>query len=218
MSITLAFDIESSGVESQCSVIAIGASVVDSEFKELDSFLYANYFDEKTIFELRCWDEFWCHNSKQLNKLIQMDKKVKGVKHGEHEMINKFHEFRQKWETYAKENNLKFYLCSDNPVFDGGMINKLYHKYTNYKPLPYSALPDQTYDTLWDVHSIERGLLSCVIPEFQGDYGYSEKLKELYSCPKFEKEHDHMPQNDAYNIAMEFQIIKGIQEDRIPRL
>ena len=53
--LVLAFDVEYSGIET----IAIGASIMDSEFKELDNFFEGIYIKTETEFSERCWKQFW---------------------------------------------------------------------------------------------------------------------------------------------------------------
>lgn len=48
MKLVLAFDIERSGTTVEYETIAIGASVVDENLKELDNFLYLNYYPIET--------------------------------------------------------------------------------------------------------------------------------------------------------------------------
>ena len=63
--IVLAFDIEHSGKE----VLAIGASVVDSNFKQLDSFFMGVYDPVYTQFSDRCYNSFWKDKQELLETL-----------------------------------------------------------------------------------------------------------------------------------------------------
>jgi hypothetical protein len=114
MKITLAFDIERSGATDKYDTIAIGASVLDEEFKELDSLLLLGYVENKTQFEPRCWTEFWKQNTDMLNTL-----KYTGELEYEdmqREMIEQFQAFRSKWELFCKENDHELLLVFP-PIF-----------------------------------------------------------------------------------------------------
>ena len=63
--LVLAFDIEHSGIET----IGVGASVVDTTFKQLDSFFIGIYDPVETKFSERCWNTFWSKNKEVLNIL-----------------------------------------------------------------------------------------------------------------------------------------------------
>lgn len=230
--IALAFDIERSGATDKQDTIAIGASVVNEKLEELDSLFLQGYvpykgrdsnrltqiirqlltFDKErdyTIFEPRCWDEFW---SKHEDKLKQLQY------HGERsyisrqeEMIREFQKFRRKWENYASENSIKYYLVSDNKVFDGGFINQMIFRHLpNEMPIPYRA-SDGKYSSFCETHSMMRGLLMSADPGYKLEWGFFKRIGEIYYFPESAKKHDHRPDNDAYTIAYEFQILRGIQ-------
>lgn len=211
--VVLAFDIEYSGYE----VIAIGASVVNADFIELDRFFFGNYVPDVTQFEHRCWNEFWSKTQDILDiikyKGDQNDLKEKR----ELEMITQFQQFRAKWEG---EKNL--ILVTDNNIFDGGLINQLIKKYLpNTEGIPYSASKDengkQQYQPFWETFSQQKGLLMGIEPNFRSDWGLTDKIFELYEVNKPKVPHDHNPANDAYTIAYDQQILFGIRDGRIIR-
>lgn len=213
MKITLAFDIERSGATDQYDTIAIGASVLDEEFKELDSLLVLGYVENKTKFEPRCWDEFWSKNVDMLNTL----KYTGELKYEDRqkEMIEQFQAFRAKCELWCKENKHELLLVSDNCVYDGGFINNMIYKYMpDTLPIPYSA-SEQKYESFQETHSILNGILKVVDPEFCKEWGFTKRVEELFEVPEKKVSHDHNPANDAYYIAFDHQICNAIANGRI---
>ena len=168
----LAFDIERSGGLGKHETIGIGASVVDENFNELERLFLPGYFaktsSEPTVFEQRCWDEFWCKYENQLNELIYPGSLTKHER--QHEMITEFQAFRAKWETKANNANVDFYLVSDNSVYDGGFINEMIFEHLpDQMPIPYSA-SKQEYEAFCDTHSQQKGLLMSIDPSFQSNW------------------------------------------------
>jgi hypothetical protein len=218
MSIVLAFDIERSGATSEYETIAIGASVVNNNFEELDSLFLPGYFDDSsktpTSFEKRCWEEFWSKNPDTLKKLKYSGNLSKNER--QKEMIEEFQLFRNKWETYASENKMNFALVSDNNVYDGGFINELICKHTDYLPIPFST--KREYSSFFETFSQQKGLLMVVDPSFKSDWGLSDRISKLYDLPKPKKEHTHLPSDDAYTIAYDQQVLFGIRDGKIKRL
>lgn len=218
----LAFDIEKSGATNEYPVIGIGASVVDENMRELDQLFLPGYFPNKTPFEPRCWDEFWNMHQDQLNML-----EYKGPKTPEErqaDMIRIFQEFRKRWEEQCANAGIQLELVSDNNVYDGGFLNDMIHKHLKGTfPIPYSARAKQEgtqiYSSFWETYSQQRGLLFVVDPEFalNKQWGYSDRIKELYDVPEIKVSHDHNPANDAYTIACDQQILFGIASGRFKR-
>ena len=210
--VVLSFDIERSGSRSQDQTIAIGASVVDSDFIQLDSLFTYSYVPGVTTFEERAWNEFWVKN---LDILEQLEYKGPLNLHDrEFEMISQFHEFRKKWELKTNNNLI---LCNDNSPFDVHYLNELYGKYLpNVLPMPYTA-HSQEYSPLWETHSIQKGLLAAVIPSFTSNWGFTDKIKEIYNVPKMPETmtHNHLPHHDAYTIATEMHVLMKIQKGEI---
>lgn len=226
--IVLAFDIERAGATAEYDTIAIGASVVDENLKELDRLFLPGYIKNVTKFEPRCWDEFWSKNLDQL-ELIKYERSECGSELersecGEDneavqkEMIENFQEFRAKWELRAKASGAKFQIVSDNNVFDGGFINNMIFKHLpGTLPLPYTASFPQEYSSFFETHSQQKGLLTAVDPEFKSDWGLSKRISELYNVPECTVVHDHHPCNDAYTIAYEQHVLNGIRDGRYKR-
>ena len=96
--IVLSFDIERSGATREYDTLALGASVVDENFQELDRYYCNCYFPTETNFEPRCWNEFWSKNLDVLEYIKYTGDKTKAER--EREMIEGFQNFRAKWEKY----------------------------------------------------------------------------------------------------------------------
>lgn len=213
--IVLAFDIEKAGAKTEHPVIAIGASVMNESFKELDSLLIPLYRGDPKVFEDRCYNEFWCHH---LDKLPTFT--YKGELNEEHMFIDaiyKFQEFRAKWEKECRENSKELLLISDNMIFDGGCINELISRYAPDEfPLPYST--DGVYSDFKDIGDVECGLLTGVIlqnPELKINGKKTEMIHRLFGAPEPPKEHDHLPNNDANFIAFRYQVFRNVQKKNL---
>lgn len=209
--LVLAFDIERSGGFSHHDTIALGASVVNDKMEELDRYFFNCYLKNETVFEKRCWDEFWSNHQDILKTLEYTGPKTKSEL--EHEMISGFQEFRKKWEKYAEDNDMILALVSDNNVYDGGFVNELICKYLSdtYMPIPYSAYRKE-YNPFYETHSQQVGLLYATDPSHKSYWGVTKRIRELYSnIPECKKFHDHNPANDAYTIAFDQQVLFGIR-------
>lgn len=216
MKYTLAFDIERSGCSKQYDTIGIGASVVDSNFNELDNLFLKGYSQKETKFEQRCWDEFWIKNQESLKKLEYTGNL--NYKERQFEMISTFQEFRKKWENIAKSNGYELDLVSDGCVFDSGFINEMIFEHLpEILPIPHSA-STQEFSPFYDTTSEIKGLLSVIDPSFKQNWGYSKRLYELYDVPIFDKKHDNNPANDAFTIAVQHQIVLNIRDKKIKLL
>lgn len=209
--VVLAFDIERAGPTDYQNTIAIGASVVDEDLTELDRMLECGYFEGATKFDQNCWDNFWCKNEKSLKKLKYTGKLDQYQR--EAEMVCAFLEFRLKWENLTEEKGWKLELVSDNGVYDGGFINQMMFEHTDYLPIPYNV-KDSSWNSLWETHSQQRGLLMAVNPEFRKDKGFSDRINALYSIKKSTIKADHTPANDAYNTARDQQVLLGIRNGK----
>lgn len=213
MRYTLAFDIERSGCSKSYDTIAIFASIIDQNFNELDNLFLTGYFPKETKFEKRCWDEFWIKNQDFLKKL-----EYKGnltYKERQKEMIVTFQEFRKKWERNALDKGFEIDLVSDGCIFDAGFINDMLYDYLpNVLPIPYSAYT-QDFSPFYDTTSEIKGLLSVIDPTFTKNWGYFNRLKEIYDIEKYVKYSYNNPINDAYNIALQHQILLNIKDNKI---
>lgn len=216
MSYILAFDIERSGATNKYSTIAIGVSVIDEEFNKLESKLWRNYVPDKTSFEPRCWNEFWSKRINVLNEFITTPTTLDTLEN-EKNIIEQFQEFRRQWEAKAKSENKKLIVCCDNLIYDGGFINELIMTYTNDLPLPYSASYPQKFSSLWETHSMQKGLLSVVDSKFTSNWGLTDRMFELYNVDRPTVDHDHLPQNDAYTIAYDMAVMLRIRQGTLSR-
>jgi hypothetical protein len=209
MRIVLAFDIEKAGPSPSDPILAIGASVVNQDFKEMDSLFLPCYVPDKTVFDEKCWDEFWSKRIVTLKSLTYDG--ILTPFEREHDVVQKFQEFREKWETYCEENDIEYYLVSDTNAFDAGCINHLLHIHlSDEMPIPYSASKKE-YSSFINVSDYQRGVLAVVDPEFSAYWGMTDKIEEMFEVPPKERDYDHNPTNDAYTIAYDFQILMGIK-------
>lgn len=215
--IVLAFDIERSGSRVDNETIAIGASVVNSDLKELESLFLTGFFtpDHRTptIFEKRCWEEFWSKYPDSL-KILEYKGDLGKVER-QREMCEIFQMFRERWEIYAYDNKVNLEIVADNNVYDGGFINDMICKHTSDLPIPFTASSPQKYRSFWETHSEQRGLLMAVDPSFKKNWGFGERIRELYNVPVMIRSHDHNPANDSYTIAFEQQVLLGVRDGRI---
>lgn len=214
--ITLAFDIERAGSTDKYDTIAIGASVIDEDLNELDSLFLPAHFPKETVFEDRCWNQFWSkpENLKVLETLEYNGKLSKTAR--ESEIIEEFQNFRRKWERYCQDNHKKLELVCDNNVYDAAFINLLIYDNLDALPIPYTA-DKQEYSAFWETHAMQRGFLFAVDPAYNSDWNLFKRISELYNIPLPQKQHDHNPANDAYVIAYEHQILQGIKQGKYQR-
>lgn len=216
MKITLAFDIERSGATDQYQTIAIGASIVDEKFQELDSLFLLGYFPDDTTFEPRCWNEFWSKHPDTL-KTLEYNGPLT-MEDRQREMITLFQDFRRKWEAICQRDELDYMLVSDNNVYDGGFINLMIFKYLpGTLPLPYSASVPQSYESYFETHSLQKIIAQWSNKSFTQDWGFSQEIEKLFNLPEAKKSHDHNPANDVYRIAYDYQICCGIIKGSISK-
>jgi len=242
----LAIDIERSGSGPDCRVIAIGASVVDENFQQLDS-LYAPCFKSTEVaFELRCVKEFWLGDElKELDKYrageqpvsaslpvstvlkrIEADtptvdnegKPIRTQRETEVNALDKLIYFVQKWEVKAQQDKALLKRCSDNVIFDIGAINAMV---TQYRPdimqMPYSWTSGE-YGALYDVHQTQRGFLLAHDPQWATKYwGLTKAIEATWDVPKKILEHTHLPHEDAYGIAFDLQVLDAIALGRLKK-
>lgn len=222
--VVLAFDIERTGAKPEHETIAIGISVVNENFKQLDSWLIVGYIprpipEDGTApegFEVSPWEEFWCDKQEHLEKLSivpypQQKPQQKTQQETQQKMIIQFQEFRKKWEYRASVEGFKLEVCCDNPVYDGWFINEMLCQYLpEYHPLPYASR-QISYQPLWDTDSMLRGLLATADPTYKNNWGLSNRVREIYDVETEDIDHD------AYNIACDAQIVLGVRDCRIHR-
>lgn len=209
--LVLAFDIERSGGTSEYETLAIGACVMNEDLVVLDTYYCNCYFPNDTLFEERCYNEFWSKNLDVLKTLIYTGEKSKNER--EYEMIEGFQNFRKRWETFAANRGFSYYLVSDNSIFDGMFVNDLIFKHLkNTLPIPYSA-STQEYERFYETHSIQKGIL--ITHGCDDDWGLYDNLKKIYHLPDCNVVHDHNPVNDAHTIAFEMHMLFRIQKESV---
>lgn len=215
--LTLAFDIERTGATTEYDTIGIWASVVDADLKELDRLFLPGYMGkEDTKFEKRCWDEFWSKNEDKL-ALLQYEGDSDREER-QKEMITEFQEFRRKWEKIADEKKLKLELVSDNNVYDGRFINDMIEKHRpEDMPIPYNA-GDRKHSSFWETHSMQKGLLAIVDPQYNENWNFFQRIGELYTLPEMVIPLDHKLANNARSIASEHQVCLGIKAKKFKRI
>ena len=135
--------------------MAIGASVINQNFKEVDSLFLPAYVPDQTQFDQRCLDEFWSEHPTTLNSLTY-DGILTPAERAT-EMAEKFQEFRRNWETHARENDVEYYFVSDTDIFDAEAINQLLHSYC-----PDEALFRTLHPTNSTTNSIRTLLMSPI--------------------------------------------------------
>ena len=209
---TLAVDIEKVGARLGGDIVAIGSVLMDRDFQIHKEFFEKCFFDKSQVDDDTM--DFYEKNKKMFNNF-----KYEGDLTKEErlcEVINKFQNFRRECEDLAKTFNYKLEFVTDNNVFDGGHLNYLIEKYTKDLPIPYSASKDengnQTYSTFFETHSELRGILASMCPDFKEDWGYTDKIKEVFDLPEFKIKHDHNPLNDAKTIAYDHIVFLGIRD------
>lgn len=199
MELVLAFDIETSGPNTNYDVIAIGASVIDSDFKELDSLFLPGYSKKETKFEINC-GMFWKENSKVLDTLVYDGELT--YQERQKDIIKKFQEFRLKWEIYAKKHKYQLKLVSDNNVFDGGLLNAMITKHLpDQLPIPFTVR-SKKYRGLYETTSMRHALMRIL--QLNTKKEFFEYLEKNVKHPGKKYEHDHNPAHDAYGIAYDY--------------
>lgn len=205
--IVLAFDIETSGSNNKYDVIAIGASVLNDKYEELDSLFLPGYSLKETKFEPKCWN-FWKENLEVLKTLIY-DGDL-SYQERQKDMIEKFQEFRLKWEKYCKENKCKLQLVSDNNVFDGGLLNDMITEYLpKHSPIPFTIRKGK-YGSFYETSSMKHSLMMVTGTDTRKKY--FELIDKCIKHPGRKYEHDHNPAHDAYGIAYDYMLYCDLGE------
>lgn len=215
----LGFDIERSGGTGDYDTIAIGATVINTNFAILGSYLGKSYDRTQTTFESRCYNDFWLKHMDVL-RMLHDDRDIPYAQK-QKEMIVGFVEFVRKWEIAAQSNGVKLYKVSDNLSFDVHFINSLIHQHYGDQMLPFPyQFSTQQYGKVFETHSMIKGLLfgvSGLVDLGSDQVGRSHvqklstRLQILYpDLPKCPVPADHMPHRDAQNIAHQFLWLHGI--------
>ncbi len=250
----LAYDWERTGDPMACRSIGLGMSVVDSDFKEVDTLLVPFYKPNEAFFEWRCVEEFWLGEElKELKARRAYDEFIKA--HPDEpvpvnllyrassmppsEVLNRLHILTtqrtqeeaesfavdafigiiQKWERRAKAEGAILMRCSDNVPSDTRVANQLMAKYRpEILPLPYLLSEENNYGRHYDVHQMQIGFLASVYPDFPTKYwGATKAMEQLFQVPPKVKEHNHMPDSDAYTIAFDLQVVVNAARGTLPR-
>jgi hypothetical protein len=213
--LVLAVDIERTGASKREQTFAIGASVVNASYTELDSLLLAIWPEGEVQWEERCWNEFWSKNQNILDKLKaeaakqQTSTKRVGLKALEAGMIRDLVEFIAKHQSAAKEQGLKLLITTDNAAFDFHWINHLIGKHLQgqYNPLPY-RFDNQRYGDVADMSNEMAGMKRVLQAAAVKNGMHEMVLPHGYMQAMASKQHDHMPDNDAFTIAVKQQLCR----------
>jgi hypothetical protein len=200
----LAFDVEVSGVEAQCSVVSLGAVAMHRGQVKVRQRWDA--YTDRVHFEPRCFREFWW-NKMYLLKAFEVPD---GVTKDDalRALITGFQQFRAEWETHAAEWGVPLMLVCDCPALDVGSLNALLQQYTPDKPLPYGASSTQYY-RLWDADSLARGWLQKVDPAFTSVWGVDQRMEQLLPHLTFPQA-THFPDADAERAAFVASVALGL--------
>jgi len=233
--IVVAVDIETSGALAENNVIGVGVSVVDDDCVELAGRAWGCYFPHRTgklqtardlahrqyhtVFEERCARDFWSTPGPAGALVDLAYTGPLGVLERHEQVIRALYAFIQVWEEWALHRGFEFEVVSDNPSFDIGLLNTWMRSYMGDTfPLPYSTLGEYSYRACLDTTSLKRGLLMAVDPAWDSNWGCTKRIAQLYMCPPTRgKAHNHNPQNDAYTIAYDRQVLRGIRRGTIAR-
>lgn len=199
MIVTLAFDIERSGPTNKEDTIAIGAAVIDENFKELDSLFLPGYFPQDTKFEANCW-VFWKKFLDILQTLTYNGElsKIDCQK----EMITEFMTFRSKWEKWCDDNGHELLVVSDNNVYDGGFLNQMiFDHLPKSLPIPFTV-NKKKFGKFYETSSMKHILKKSLNCKSNADF-YAH-LGKIFTPPAKKYDHDHNPAHDAYGIAYDY--------------
>ena len=212
--VALCWDIEAMGFE----VIGIGLAVMDvAEDKILDTKLLKSYYPSRPKDE-RSWKEFWCNNQNILDLLAAETEGGPTFLESQIRMANELMAFVANAERLARDLGKQFHIVSDNKVFDIGLVNRLIHEHYDEKfQFPYSALSFSKGDFnymgyFYELQSMQRALLCLHAPDWAptNEWGYTEKVRELWGIPEPPVKHDHNPVNDAISQLYEYQAMLRI--------
>ena len=213
--VALCWDIEAMGFD----VIGIGLAVMDvATGKILDSKLLKGYHPSRPKDE-RSWKEFWSHNQTILDLLtVEGDKDGVPFDETQYEITHELIKFVVNAERTAKELGKQFHIVSDNKIFDIGLVNSMIFAHYDEKfQFPYSALSFEKGDFnymgyVYELQSMQRALLCLHAPDWAptNEWGYTEKVRELWNIPEPPVKHDHNPVNDAISQLYEYQAMQRI--------
>lgn len=223
----LAFDIERTGPMAENETFAIGASVVTDKGEELAKYLFCCYDDKaKHSWEQLCATEFWSEHLGVLMKIEEASKHCVLATQSEPTIITKMHvsgvelrrrmiesllSFIREWEVKASQLEIKIERVTDCPSYDVHWLNTLIGEYLpGHYPFPYTMIYPQVYAKIVDTGSFREGYAIAA-----GLDGHEWKALEDHTGIKFTKpprEHDHMPDNDAFTIAWKYAMLKNFRK------
>lgn len=225
----LAWDLEAFGPSPQWhDLIAIGAALMDEEYKVLDTFFRPLFAPGISRAEEITYEEFWKgkpQNWKNLNGPFKLKDVTSRSQYEEItvEALKGLLDFMYGHYTEKKKDhpNCMFLRCSDCLSFDGGFIDCL---------VAMHKLPDEEYrmlnwirkgDEEWkfrppvDVTSMERGMSFVLDKDFDDESGWTDQLLKLYDVPPSPAKHDHHPVNDSISIAWEAMAMCNIRRGKV---
>lgn len=142
-----------------------GLWVSRDNYKPIDDWELNNH----TVFERRCWDQFWSKHPEMLKVL-----EYKGPfnkKEMEYHAMLRLNDFRAKWQEIAEKEGCRLVVVADNVSFDIGMIDQLMKRWLPKKrPSVYKvSRGSDTADARYNggtpcTHSMQKGLLAAVDP------------------------------------------------------
>lgn len=211
----LSYDIERSGPRACDFTVAVGAALMDGLTGAVLHLLFLpGYVPNAFQFEPECWRNFWSSKTHLLEKLRYGG--PLNFLQRQAEMIQEFQTFRASCEDQARAQRIDLTLVSDTEMFDKGFLNKLITDYTRDLPLPY-RVSDGQYGTVWNVLSMQRGMLMALDPGFTRKTGFFRRIQELFVVPQCTFRHDHLPHHDAAYIAFQYWVLLRIQDGTIPK-
>lgn len=134
------------------------------EGEEIDPTFAVNKVLSKdvTIFEQRCWDEFWSKRPTIL-KTLETREEEKSIQHVYDMAKYRLVAFRKACERRASDMDCKLVIVSDNVSYDIGMLEKMLQD-CHVLPFVY-RLTDEKYNGGTPcTHSMQKGLLAAVDP------------------------------------------------------
>lgn len=192
-----------------------------------------NYYDEVTfhdtnyaasehctVFEKRCWEEFWKLHVDILDQFIpdgcgdynaledlpnERERTTKG--------LEEYREFLALHDAKMRKVGGELVVVSDNVSFDIGILDAEFARLLfDAMPHIYHQSDPHTYNGgVGCTTSMKKMLLMLKDPKWfyrkpvKGeDRNYWNRIRYIYGVPECDMEHDHMPNNDAYTIAYEY--------------
>ena len=215
----MAFDLEGLGTHPKM-VIAVGATIISKqtrkriaqglwvyinpEFSSIAQLLAKG--QEGVDYDAHCVTKFY--QEKHPTLYASLVEKVNTT--SQHDMMQQFLEFWQKWELYAKEHWFKFQPVSDNLLYDGHVVQTwIESDFPQYKPLPHHL--NSTFNAHDGPHHVYGSILDCKAFEDGMDaFTHSTPLySELKYLPplldemgrKVHYKYDHVPSHDSHCIV-----------------